>query len=66
MRTDAQGRFKLESVPPGNYVAFSWETVEPTAWLNAEFMKDYEQFGQPVRIEADGRSIVQIKAIPDR
>ena len=66
VRTDIQGRFKVEAVPPGDYVVLSWEDIEPTAWKNAEFMKDYEKFGKPIHVDADGRNTIQVEAIPSR
>jgi hypothetical protein len=64
VRTDAEGHFQFEHVPPGDYTVYSWEDVEPTAWMNSNFMKDYEGRGKPVHIEAGARQTIQVEAIP--
>jgi len=63
VRTDDEGRFKFEHVPPGDYSVYSWEDVEPTAWMNANFMKEYESLGKPVHVDAGGRQTVLVEAI---
>jgi hypothetical protein len=64
VRTDPEGQFQFEHVPPGDYSVYSWEDVEPTAWMNTNFMKDYEGRGKPVHIDAGARQTIQIEAIP--
>jgi hypothetical protein len=64
VRTDQEGHFQFEHVPPGDYSVYSWEDVEPTAWMNSNFMKDYESRGKPVHIDAGARQTIQVEAIP--
>jgi hypothetical protein len=64
VRTDAEGRFRIANIPPGNYVLFSWESVEPTAWKNTDFMRNYEQFGRPVVVSPDSQQNIALIAIP--
>jgi hypothetical protein len=64
VRSDQEGHFHFEYVPPGDYSVFSWEDVEPTAWMNSNFMRDYEGLGKPVHIDAGSRQTIQVKAIP--
>jgi hypothetical protein len=64
VRTDPEGHFQFEHVPPGDYSVYSWEDVEPTAWMNSNFMKDYEGRGKPVHIDAGARQTIQVEAIP--
>jgi hypothetical protein len=64
VRTDQEGHFQFEHVPPGDYSVYSWEDVEPTAWMNSNFMRDYEGFGKPVHIDAGSRQTIQVEAIP--
>jgi hypothetical protein len=64
VRTDAEGRLRIDNIPPGNYVLFSWESVEPTAWMNADFMRNYEQYGRPVVVGPDSRQTISLIAIP--
>ena len=64
VRTDEEGHFQFEHVPPGDYSVYSWEDVEPTAWMNPNFMMDYESLGKPAQIDAGGRQSIQVEAIP--
>jgi hypothetical protein len=64
VRTDQVGHFQFDHVPPGDYSVYSWEDVEPTAWMNSNFMKDYEGLGKPVHIDAGARHAIQVEAIP--
>ena len=49
--SDASGRFEFQNVPPGNYKLFAWETVEPGAWQDPDFMRPFEASGVPVHID---------------
>lgn len=64
VRTDQEGHFQFEHVPPGDYSVYSWEDVEPTAWMNSNFMRDYESLGKPIHIDAGARQSIQAEAIP--
>jgi len=64
VRTDAEGRFRFEHVPPGDYSIYSWEDVEPTAWMNSNFMKDFENRGRPVHIDAGVHQTISVEVIP--
>jgi hypothetical protein len=64
VRTDLEGHFQFEHVPPGDYSVYSWEDVEPTAWMNSNFMKDYESRGKPVHMDSGARQTIQVEAIP--
>jgi hypothetical protein len=47
-RSDAQGRFNLSGLPPGRYTLYSWESIPPGAYQNAEFLSKYAERGVPV------------------
>ena len=64
VRTNAEGRFRFEHVPPGDYSVYSWEDIEPTAWMNSDFMKDFENRGRPVHIDAGVRQTISVEVIP--
>jgi carboxypeptidase family protein len=40
--SDAAGRFKIEQVPPGEYVAFAWDGIDTGEWQNPEFVAGHE------------------------
>ncbi|HLK63156.1 MAG TPA: carboxypeptidase-like regulatory domain-containing protein [Bryobacteraceae bacterium] len=61
---DQYGRFAFKSVAPGEYKVYAWEDVEPTAWMDAEFMKPVLGKGEAVTVEESGRAEVQVSMIP--
>jgi len=48
--TDAFGNFRLDGLPPGDYKLFAWDAVERNAWLDPEFMRDFEELGHPFHV----------------
>jgi protocatechuate 3,4-dioxygenase beta subunit len=65
-RTDAQGHFVINTVPPGPYTLFAWESVLTGAWQNAEFLRSYADRGVPVSVSAAERANVEVGLIKDR
>jgi hypothetical protein len=62
--SDAKGNFTITGIAPGEYKLFSWVTVPGNAWMNAEFMMPYEEFGKSVRL-TEGASITSdVNVIP--
>ncbi len=62
--TDQHGRFAFKSVAPGEYKVYAWEDVEPTAWMDAEFMKPFLGKGETVKVGESGRTEVEVSLIP--
>jgi hypothetical protein len=62
--SDPNGHFLFAGVSPGEYKVFAWEAIEPFAWFDAEFMKQYEQQGLVIHAVESGRETVQLKMIP--
>ena len=62
--TDPSGRYTLERIPPGNYIAFSWEEVEEGAWMDPEFMSRYEERGRRIQVREGVNPPVNVMAIP--
>jgi 5-hydroxyisourate hydrolase-like protein (transthyretin family) len=62
--TDQYGRFAFKSVAPGKYKVYAWEDVEPTAWMDSEFMKLLLGKGETVTVEESGRAEVEVTVIP--
>jgi len=61
--TDAMGHFHVEGVPPGDYRAFAWEDVETGAWLDPDFIRQFEDRGRPIRITESGTSNIELRVI---
>ena len=48
--TDAEGRFEIKGLPPGDYKVFALEGFEKDAWLDPEFFKPYENRGLAIKV----------------
>jgi len=57
--SSADGSFAIRGIGPGDYKVFAWENVEPNAYLNDEFMRQYEEKGTPVRVGPGGNNFVR-------
>jgi carboxypeptidase family protein len=62
--TDIIGNFTIGRIPPGDYIAFSWEEVEDGAWMDPDFLKKYEPVGKRVHVSAGNNPSLNITAIP--
>jgi hypothetical protein len=61
--TDANGRFKIDRVPPGDYVAFAWDGIESGDWQNPEFVAPYEARGTAVRVRDSAPANVELTTL---
>jgi hypothetical protein len=61
--SDANGRFSIEQVPPGDYVAFAWDGIDTGEWQNPEFVAQYEARGTRIRVRDDARTTVELTAL---
>jgi protocatechuate 3,4-dioxygenase beta subunit len=50
LTTDADGRFHLRTIVPGDYRVYAWDDVPPYAWMDPDFMRGLETKGDPVSI----------------
>ncbi len=64
-RSDAQGHFVIDPIPPGAYTVFVWENPPASAWQNAEFLARYAQQGTPINVMAGARTSVAVGVIRD-
>lgn len=62
--TDSEGRFRLETIAPGDYKVFAWEDVERGAWEDPNFLRTIEARGRSVSLRDGASEAVQITAIP--
>ena len=58
--SDQNGHYEFAAIAPGDYKLFAWEDVEPEAWNDPEFLKDYEKQGEKVPLELKVRATVNL------
>jgi hypothetical protein len=61
--SDAAGRFRIEEVPPGDYVAFAWDGIESGEWQNPAFVAPYESRGMRFRISDGAAAMIELTAL---
>lgn len=61
--SDASGRFRLDGVPPGDYVAFALDGVEDGEWQNPEYIAAREARGTAVRVGAGTSTTTALTAL---
>ena len=59
--TDTTGRFSLVNLTPGAYRVYAWEVVESGAYMDPEFMRPFENRGEPVLVKESGKEDIQVK-----
>jgi hypothetical protein len=63
-RPAPDGQFTIRGIAPGDYKLFAWESIEPNAYLNIDYLRPYEDSGIPVHLEPNGTASVPLRAIP--
>ncbi len=64
--TDRDGVYQLDRVAPGRYKLFAWESIEPGAYLDGEFMKPFEKRAEALLVEENARPKVNLHLISVR
>jgi hypothetical protein len=62
--SDASGQFTFNNVPPGRYKLFAWEDVPSGAYQYPDFLREYEDRGQSVTVNANGAVTADVRLIP--
>src|SRR5207237_990729 len=62
--SDQQGNFVIRAILVGDYKAFAWEDVEPGAYMDPDYLKDFETRGEAVRVQKGSQNAVAVKVIP--
>ena len=62
--SDQLGNFSIRSVLSGDYKAFAWEDLEPGLYMDLEFLRNFENRAEAVRILGGSQSAVTVKVIP--
>jgi protocatechuate 3,4-dioxygenase beta subunit len=64
VQSNADGHFTFEGIPPGTYKVFAWEDVESFAWLDADFMRNFESRGTETVIREGSKEKIELTVIP--
>jgi hypothetical protein len=61
---DRAGHFVIHDIPPGEYLMFAWDQVERDAYLDPDFLRQFEDLGQSVRVNEGDHQDVRLPLIP--
>jgi len=61
---DQQGNFSIRAVLAGEYKVFAWEEVEPGAYMDPDFLKNFETRGEAVQVQKGSQNTVTTRVIP--
>lgn len=61
--SDASGRFNMRGLAPGDYKLFAWDDVVTGAWLDPEFIQQWEARGTPVQVRESSTANSQVTII---
>ena len=57
-RPDQQGNYRIEGLPPGEYLAVALEYVEEGTWNDAAFIESLRPHGEPFTLtEGEARTV---------
>ena len=58
------GQVSFRGIPPGLYKIFAWESAEPNAYLNTDYVRGYDDTGVPVRVAPGENDPISVRLIP--
>ncbi|MBI3403919.1 MAG: carboxypeptidase regulatory-like domain-containing protein [Acidobacteria bacterium] len=61
--SDAQGKFNMSAIPPGDYKLFAWDDVDTGAWQDPEFIAPFEARGVSVTIGEGTALVTDVKLL---
>ncbi|HYR82513.1 MAG TPA: carboxypeptidase regulatory-like domain-containing protein [Terriglobia bacterium] len=63
---ESGGTFRITGIRPGEYRLLAWHRLKGAAYLNAEFMSNYDRRGTLVKVERDSRIIADAPVVDAR
>jgi len=57
------GSFSMRGIRPGSYKLFAWPADETPAYRDPDFIREYENRGESVQVDAESRVIVRARVI---
>jgi hypothetical protein len=61
--SDQKGHFRFTGVVPGSYTLYAWEEVESEIWRSEEFLKNYADRGEHVKVDSSAQVAATLKVI---
>jgi len=61
--TGEDGLVTMRGIPPGGYKLFAWETIEPNAYRNQDYMRTYDSLGLSILIGPGENRAVEARVI---
>ena len=61
---DQRGHFRMRGVVPGDYALFAWEALEGNAYLDPDFLKQYEARGTSLHLDRSATKTVALPILP--
>lgn len=62
--TDHQGLFSVQGVIPGEYAAVAWEDIEPGAYYEPSYLRQFEGRSTKIEVRRGIQSTVALREIP--
>jgi hypothetical protein len=62
--SDQDGEFSIEGVAPGDYSVLAWQSVETGAWLNPDFLSQFDSRSTKITVSGTSSNAGTIRVIP--
>jgi hypothetical protein len=63
-QSDANGKFTMSGIVPGQYELFAWQDIVPGAYQNEDYMRRYEGRGTSVLVMRSSTATAEVRRIP--
>ena len=60
---DANGYFALRGIAPGDYHVFVWEAIDPYAYFDPSFLRQYDGRGTQIHVAESTKESITVRAI---
>lgn len=61
---DENGDFRFHGLVPGSYRIYAFEDMQPQAWFDPDFLKNYTGAGTPIDLAEGAAPEIKVNAIP--